>query len=113
SLKRILILDGSTYSNENLVVPSAQNLPWRTKGFTIRLEVRVSVMFPHMLVYFFCASWIPFQTWFSRSSDWLANTRGKITNASTAQSSRRNKPGAEPAFLSSATLTASLVLVGT
>src|SRR2546430_12869072 len=46
------ILEGSTYSSENLVVPSAQNLPWSSRGFTIRLEVRVSVMVPHMLVYF-------------------------------------------------------------
>src|SRR4051812_42550472 len=45
-------------------------------------------MVPHMLVYFFCACWIPFQTWLSRSSDWLANIRGKIKSASRGQSSR-------------------------
>ena len=46
---------GSKYSSMNRVVPSAQNLPRSTMGFTIRLEVRVSVMVPQPLVYFFCA----------------------------------------------------------
>ena len=46
---------GSKYSSANRVVPSAQNLPRSTIGFTIRLEVRVSVIVPQLLVYFFCA----------------------------------------------------------
>ena len=43
------------FEHELGVMPSAQNLPWSTMGFTISCEVRVSVTVPQPVVNFFCA----------------------------------------------------------
>src|SRR3954452_14492264 len=57
----MLRCSGSEYSSEKRSVPSAQNLPRNTRGLSSRAELRVSVIVPQPLVYFFCAVCTPSQ----------------------------------------------------
>src|ERR1700722_17556090 len=100
------MLEGSRYSRANRVVPSAQNLPRSTRGFTIRLEVRVSVIVPQILVYFFCACCTPSQTRGRRSSDCPASIPGTIKSANKPQKSRGIWCCVETALLITAALNA-------